>query len=542
MIIPFWVLCLTAQTPSPEYKLVFSDHFNDSLIDGNAWWKAGDHESCVTHGTGGCEEDMWYKPENVTVNNGNLKLTAKLDPTSCNGMFKKYTSGWVQTAANFKYGYYEIRAKVPEGNGFWPAFWFWSGNNSSSYQEIDVFEFCGCDCGEFQSGFYYETDNNGIAGDNTQHSSADINVGNNACNNFNIYGLEWTPSHIKFYLNGTLISSFSNSNNHNPMSLILNLAIGGCFEGCGWTYCGSCGFLCWIWDMDGSCHVTCGTDFPKTFEIDWIKGYQKENQAVYINGPNELCIGESFTFKAPNYPNATYDWVGSSGLQVYPSPWLNFDGGIWRTANVNALSPGLQTLTLIVSFPSGYVESKTYNINVQSVPPSPPSNVILVPNENDCCYNLYTPVVSGATSYNWSINNYYSYTTSTNYSFECLLWGTVIISVSAQNACGTSSIYSITKDLAHLDCWDDPRKLVVYPNPTSASITLKFLNSYDEEVTAVTGNFFITDEYGNTVLLGTIEYNLTEIEIQNIQNGLYHIIYQNATSNLSTTFLKNHGN
>ena len=53
-----WVLSLNAQPPASDYRLVFSDHFNDTLLDGNAWWVAGDGGSCITHGTGDCEEDM----------------------------------------------------------------------------------------------------------------------------------------------------------------------------------------------------------------------------------------------------------------------------------------------------------------------------------------------------------------------------------------------------------------------------------------------------------------------------------------------------
>ncbi len=200
---------IIAQAPS-GYKLVFSDDFSDALIDGNSWWKAGDNGGCVTHGTGECEESMWYKPENVTESNGRLKLTAKIDPTICDGRLKDYSSGSVQTAAEFKYGYYEISARVPEDNGFWPAFWFWSGSVDFSYQEIDVFEFCGCDCEEYQAGFYYETDNNNIISDDSQHASSNISLGNNACNNFNIYGVEWTPTYIKFFLNGAYKSIHTN--------------------------------------------------------------------------------------------------------------------------------------------------------------------------------------------------------------------------------------------------------------------------------------------------------------------------------------------
>ncbi|MBP7274521.1 MAG: T9SS type A sorting domain-containing protein [Saprospiraceae bacterium] len=319
--------------------------------------------------------------------------------------------------------------------------------------------------------------------------------------------------------------------------MILNLAVEGCYDGCGWTSCG------WLsWDTERSCHVSCTTDFPKTFEIDWIKGYQKENQAIYIKGTNELCVDKSFTFKAPNYPNATYNWTGTSGLQIHPWTWLNPDGGLWQSADITALSPGLQTVTLTVSFPSGYVETKTFDIWVQSGQPTPPTNISFMLTDIDCCYNLSTPVVSGATSYIWAINNNYTYTTPTNYSDACLYWGNQTVSVAAQNSCGVSTSYSKTQNLPRPGCWDDPMKLVVSPNPSSSLITLKFLNNQNMEITEIYGKVFITNIFGNTVLQKTIVNSLEEIEIQNMPNGLYHIIFQNDLYSLSTTFLKNDGN
>ena len=85
-------------------------------------------------------------------------------------------------------------------------------------------------------------------------------------------------------------------------------------------------------------------------------------------------------------------------------------------------------------------------------------------------------------------------------------------------------------------------KLVVSPNPSSSLITLKFLNNQNVEITEIYGKVFITNIFGNTVLQKTIVNSLEEIEIQNMPNGLYHIIFQNDLYSLSTTFLKNDGN
>ena len=83
----------------------------------------------------------------ATEQGGNLRIEAKEETTICNGRTKHYTSGQAISPFSLAYGYFEIRAKIPNGDGLWPAFWFWSGCGSNAYSEIDVFEFCGCNCG-----------------------------------------------------------------------------------------------------------------------------------------------------------------------------------------------------------------------------------------------------------------------------------------------------------------------------------------------------------------------------------------------------------
>ena len=522
-----------AQPPSSDYNLVFADEFNGSQLDPVAWYPGNDTD-CHTHGSGSNEADMWYKPDNVTVENGNLTITAKYEPTICDGNSKLYTSGSVITNANFQYGYYEVRAKIPEGNGFWPAFWLWSGNNQSSYQEIDVFEFCGCDCSDYQAGFFYEDDGDHVV-DDIKHTSKDIEVGNNGCNNFNIYGAEWTKKRIKFYRNGSLVADYPNTNVQNPMGILLNLAVGGAYSGCGWTYCGGLS-----WDTDGSCHVTCGTTFPATYEVDWVRVWQKDNQALYINGIEQLCVGETFNFKAPLYPNATYAWSATSGLQINPISWPSYDGGIWRQADVKALSPGLQTVTLTVTFPSGYEETETYDVMVLDAGPPAPNDIVFVPNDIDCCYNYYTPAIPGVTSYVWTTEAG-TFSSTSNQPNDCITWGPTTISVEVENSCGSSS-YTESTYLQRLDCWDDPMKIVVFPNPSSSVITLNILDAADHQIDNLNGQVLIKDNFSNTIFTAVIDRNLPEIDVSNFDNGVYQVFFIDGSSTLNASFIKNDGN
>lgn len=348
--------CLLAQPEGAGYELVFGDEFDSDQLDESAWWPTGG-DACATHGEGDCEEEMWYRPDNVELLDGRLVITAKEETLECGGREKEYTSGWVQSAGNFRYGYYEIRAKVPAGNGFWPAFWFWASSNDTAYEEIDVLEFCGCECNEYQAGIWYEEDHDGIGNNQVIHQSSYMKLDQNACESFQTYGLEWTPEVIRFFLNDSLVATQSNINNHNPMAIILNLAIGGCYGGCNWTYCGGLNL-----DTNNGCHVSCTTTFPQTFEIDWVRAWQKKESATYIKGHDEVYIGQRDSLKTPHYPHATYTWSATPELTIIPSDYLNFNQGIWRTVDIIARTPGPHTLTLTVTFPSGYRETQAHLI------------------------------------------------------------------------------------------------------------------------------------------------------------------------------------
>ena len=71
-----------------------------------------------------------------------LRLVAS-PATSTNPCYSPYNSGLITTQGSFsqQYGYFEITAKLPSGQGLWPAFWMLNAGNGGSYVgEIDAFE------------------------------------------------------------------------------------------------------------------------------------------------------------------------------------------------------------------------------------------------------------------------------------------------------------------------------------------------------------------------------------------------------------------
>ncbi|WP_143305240.1 family 16 glycosylhydrolase [Chitinophaga vietnamensis] len=211
---------ITAQAAA-TYNLIWSDEFNGTSVDGNKWQ--------FETGPGVNNEKEYYQAANATVSNGNLVITAKKE--SVNGW--PYTSARLNTAGRFTttYGRIEARIKLPSFQGQWPAFWM-LGNNIGSVGwpkcgEIDIMEQVNT------SNTIYGT----IHWDVNGHVSYGGNMASTPTD-YHVYAVEWDPSSIRWYVDGTqylTANILNNINNtgafHNPFFIILNLAVAGDFPG-----------------------------------------------------------------------------------------------------------------------------------------------------------------------------------------------------------------------------------------------------------------------------------------------------------------------
>ena len=202
-------------------------------------------------------EDQYYTDSigNVFIKNGFLHILATPDKR----FGKKCSSARVSTLGyqSFLYGKLEIKAKIQTGKGIFPAIWMLSEDYDTEdyypFGEIDIMEYIEC----FEGKQYRITnhlydkpkDSKSIHYKHPEDVAADMN-------DFHIYGLEWTPTCLRFMLDRNEVFRLEKKDAEfwpfdEPYILILNVAYGSWGAQCG---------------LDD-------TIFPREMLIDWVRYY-----------------------------------------------------------------------------------------------------------------------------------------------------------------------------------------------------------------------------------------------------------------------------
>ena len=219
----------TGKTPSGNRDvLVWSDEFD---TDGAPCSQNWIYDIGVgSNGWGNNESQYYtYRPKNVVVENGILKITA-LRETYCNS---SYSSARLKTQGlfDFKYGRVVVRAKLPSGKGTWPAIWMLGSNITSvgwpACGEIDIMEHVGNRQNTVHSTLHYPN-----------HSGANgvgkSKVVDTASSEFHSYEVQWSESSLKFSIDGEEYHTIPNNSRipfNHKFFIILNVAMGGNFGG-----------------------------------------------------------------------------------------------------------------------------------------------------------------------------------------------------------------------------------------------------------------------------------------------------------------------
>lgn len=224
-----------ADSPVPYleggYQLVWADEFNYTGLPDSTKWG---YDLGVGNWGWGNNELQTYtnRPENVYVDNGVMTITALKERYDNSD----YTSARVvsRQKGDWLYGRVEVRAKLPEGKGTWPAIWMMPTDSVYGIWpksgEIDIMEAVGYKPNRVLGTVHTENNygGNGVG--------REISLENTATE-FHVYSLEWTPDALKIYADDILVSTYNNpkfakdNQRYWPFDqrfyLIMNIAMGG---------------------------------------------------------------------------------------------------------------------------------------------------------------------------------------------------------------------------------------------------------------------------------------------------------------------------
>jgi beta-glucanase (GH16 family) len=224
--------------PSPcTWQQTFSDNFDGDSLDTSKW------NTSYPSGNGG--EQQFYAPDAFSLKDGILNITAHHH--GMNGY--PYTSGILTTQGTFsqKYGFFTMRAKLPKGQGFWPAFWMLPVTPDYP-TEIDIFEMLGNDPHTLYLSNHWQADGEG------EMDNKDTYQGPDFSSDYHTFSLRWRSDKLTWYIDGVEQHHTYQGVPQAPMFILIDFAVGGTWPG----------------NPDDT------TNFPSSMKIDYVKAYRQD--------------------------------------------------------------------------------------------------------------------------------------------------------------------------------------------------------------------------------------------------------------------------
>lgn len=266
-----------------EYTLMWSDNFKGTELNRNDW-------NVETHDAGwvNAESQAYVDDEkNIYVEDGNLILRP-IRQKNADGT-ETITSGRVNTQGkhDFTYGLFEVRAKVPTGKGFLPAFWMMPTDENLYGQwprcgEIDAMEVMGQENNKLYGTIHYGNPHSEKQGTYTLENG-------NFTDEYHTFACDWEPGKITWYVDGVKYHEaddwYSTTEGQGtvaypapfdqPFYAILNLAVGGS----------------WVGYPDENTKIN-----SSAYIIDYVKIFQKDSYDEDVQAPEK----EPAVFKEPD--------------------------------------------------------------------------------------------------------------------------------------------------------------------------------------------------------------------------------------------------
>ncbi|MBQ2676298.1 MAG: glycoside hydrolase family 16 protein [Clostridia bacterium] len=259
-----------------NYTLKWIDDFEGTTLNTNNWTPSND----ANYNNG---ELNYKRPENIVVKDGTVTLFGKKE----NYKGKEYTGANMvsKNKVEYRYGKFEMLAKLPYGKGMWPAFWTMGVEEGWPWcGEIDIMEMIGDSDGgkwnfngdskfmatihwckpeaTWETAYDKNKDKREIGFGSYALpgfvNSPDVTGIEKLADKFHIYGIEWSSTKIISYIDNIKVGEVDITDPtmrvafHQPHYMLVNLSIGGRWPGA----------------PDET------TVFPQKYIIDWIKIWQ----------------------------------------------------------------------------------------------------------------------------------------------------------------------------------------------------------------------------------------------------------------------------
>jgi beta-glucanase (GH16 family) len=353
LLILFSIIYSIGEVGAQCEQLVWQDEFNNATIDASKWelevggggWGTGQLDYATN------------RPENARIENGKLVLEIRKEDYQGH----QYTSGRMRTykKVDFQYGRIEARVKgvYSQGNGF--AFWLLGSDYESIWWpksgEVDIFENTGKFPGKNIGTSHYEE----AWGHAWNQGSYTLPNNQRWADAFHDAAIEWSPTYIKFFIDGILYHTFDISkpiNNYRPFNrpffIILSVGMGGSYSG----------------PPDAT------TVSPMRAEIEYVRVY-KGSYSTFITGDDRIYKGETAKEYSVNVAAAghTFNWSVPVGATITSGQGTNKIQVNWGQAggdvNVSVGSTcGTNAYKIAVTAEQPFVADKVFE-NFE-VPPS----------------------------------------------------------------------------------------------------------------------------------------------------------------------------
>lgn len=193
-----------------------SDEFKGHKLDATKWH---DHNPTWLG-----REPGFFSKKNVTVSEGKLHLTAKMEEVpNLPKMYHTYTTAAVKSKAKVLYGFFEIKCKPMDSRAS-SAFWFYSQdpdkNNTKHWTEIDVFEISG-KSPERERVYHMSVHVFVTPEDGEKHwkKSEKWTAPFRLADDYHLYALEWDKKKIRWYVDGKVVRTVKNTHWHQPLHM-----------------------------------------------------------------------------------------------------------------------------------------------------------------------------------------------------------------------------------------------------------------------------------------------------------------------------------